>query len=244
MSELKKKSVINTTSLLSQLGEEGNIEKNLYFTNSKEEGSLSNKKGSKVYKRSLQVFSSFATQLKFRNYMKKIIFEKNEVEYVLKKENIVDFFKLLKLHTFLQYQVLSDILAIDYPGNMKKRFQLNYQMLSLSFNSRLNIVVKLGELETIPSITKFFSGASWFEREVYDLFGIFFSGHPDLRRILTDYGFEGHPLRKDFPLTGYFELFFSDIDKRIIYQPVSLAQEYRYFHFNRQWINDKSTTWH
>ena len=132
-------------------------------------------------------------------------------------------------------KVVSDIIAVDYPGR-SNRFDIIYQILSQRYNSRMNVLVSIGELSSIPSITSLYKGASWYEREVWDLFGIFFEGHPDLRRILTDYSFEGHPLRKDFPLTGYFEIFYDDTQKRIVYEPVSLVQEYRYFTFNNPWI--------
>lgn len=161
----------------------------------------------------------------------KVYIENNEMEVNIEKNYMLNFFKFLKDHSWTQFKVVSDIIAVDYPGK-GNRFDIIYQLLSQRYNSRMNVLVSIGELSSVPSISSLYKGANWYEREVWDLYGIFFEGHPDLRRILTDYSFEGHPLRKDFPLTGYFEVFYDDTKKRIVYEPVSLAQEYRYFTFS------------
>jgi len=140
----------------------------------------------------------------------------------------------LKNYTLLSFKSLVDLIVVDTPKN-KDRFELIYNLLSYNYNVRLNIVVLLKELTPLYSITALFSSATWLEREVWDLFGIFFFNNTDLRRILTDYGFRGHPLRKDFPLTGYFEIYYDDVKKSITQVPVSLAQEYRNFYFRTSW---------
>lgn len=140
----------------------------------------------------------------------------------------------LKMHTHSQYKVLADICAVDFPWK-KNRFQVYYNLLSISFNSRLNIFVEIDEQTSIKSIANIFNVAAWFEREVWDMFGIYFSEHNDLRRILTDYGFKGHPLRKDFPLSGYTEVRYFHNEKRILVEEVSLMQDYRTFYFNNSW---------
>jgi NADH/F420H2 dehydrogenase subunit C len=164
-----------------------------------------------------------------------IFIEKNEMEVCIKKSYIPEFLNFLKDHTWAQFKVISDIIAIDYPGRAD-RFEVIYQLLSTRYNSRMNVSVVTDELAGIPSSCGVYKGSAWYEREVWDLYGIFFENHPDLRRILTDYSFEGHPLRKDFPLTGYFEVFYDDTKKRIVYEPVSLVQEYRYFTFSNPWL--------
>jgi NADH-quinone oxidoreductase subunit C len=133
-----------------------------------------------------------------------------------------------------QFKVLMELCGVDYPER-ENRFEVVYCLLSLSRNIRLKIRVSTNERIPVPSVAGVFSSAGWWEREVWDLFGIFFSGHPDLRRILSDYGFEGHPLRKDFPLTGYVEVRYDDSQKRVVYEPVSLTQEFRDFDFMSPW---------
>ena len=134
-----------------------------------------------------------------------------------------------------QYSLsLTLITASDYPLK-KKRFEVIYELLSLNYNQRLRIKVYLHELESLPSCETVFPAANWYEREVFDLYGVFFYNHPDLRRILTDYGFQGHPMRKDFPLTGYVEVAYDEKLKRVISQPLELSQEFRYFDFRSPW---------
>ena len=133
-----------------------------------------------------------------------------------------------------RFSTLVDITAIDQPER-STRFDVVYHFLSMYRNHRIRVKVKVGEDEMVPSLIDLYPAANWFEREVFDMFGILFSGHPDLRRILTDYGFRGHPLRKDFPTTGYTEVRYDEALKRVVYEPVSLVQEYRQFDFMSPW---------
>ncbi|HEY8873623.1 MAG TPA: NADH-quinone oxidoreductase subunit C, partial [Stellaceae bacterium] len=125
-----------------------------------------------------------------------------------------------------RFTLLCDICGVDYPDR-ERRFEIVYNLLSMTLNQRIRLKVETGEDQPVPSAVGLFSCAGWWEREAWDLFGIYFSDHPDLRRILTDYGFEGHPLRKDFPLTGYVELRYDEDQKRVVYEPVHLTQEFR-----------------
>ena len=140
----------------------------------------------------------------------------------------------LRDHTNCQFKVLIDICGVDYPEK-EARFEVVYHLLSIKYNSRIRVKVAVDELTPIDSVTSIYNSAGWYEREVWDLYGVFFSNHPDLRRILTDYGFEGHPLRKDFPVSGYVEFRYDDSKKRVISEPVELAQEFRYFDFASPW---------
>ncbi|WP_417515251.1 NADH-quinone oxidoreductase subunit C [Minwuia sp.] len=132
------------------------------------------------------------------------------------------------------FQLLMDITAVDWPGR-SPRFDVVYHLLSIRHNLRVRIVIRTDEETPVPSICDIYSAANWFEREVWDMYGVMFSGHPDLRRILSDYGFEGHPLRKDFPLTGYVEVRYDDEQKRVVYEPVKLVQEFRRFDYMSPW---------
>ena len=147
---------------------------------------------------------------------------------------ILDVLKFLKLESRFKFKQLIDIAAIDYPSD-EKRFEIVYLLLSIENNLRIKISVKLEMNEKIPSIVKIFSSANWMEREIFDMYGIKFINHPDLRRILTDYNFKGHPLRKDFPLTGFNEVRYSEKEKKVIYEPVKLEQNYRNFDFESPW---------
>jgi len=133
-----------------------------------------------------------------------------------------------------EFKTLIDICGNDWPAR-EKRFDVVYHLLSLTRNRRIRVKIRTDEATAVPSATAVFAGAGWFEREAWDLYGIKFEGHPDLRRLLTDYGFEGHPLRKDFPVTGFVELRYDDDSKRVVYQPVQLVQEYRDFDFMSPW---------
>jgi len=133
-----------------------------------------------------------------------------------------------------EFKILVDICGVDWPQR-PKRFDAVYHLLSLTKNMRIRVKAQLGEDESIPSVVGVYPAANWFEREAFDMYGIAFDGHPDLRRILTDYGFAGHPLRKDFPLTGFVELRYDDELKRVVYQPVQLVQEFRDFDFMSPW---------
>lgn len=147
---------------------------------------------------------------------------------------IVDFVGFLKNDRSTQFSTLVDITAVDYPTR-EKRFDVVYHLLSMYRNHRIRVRVEVREDDLVPSITTVHPSANWFEREVFDMYGLMFSGHPDLRRILTDYGFRGYPLRKDFPTTGYTEVRYDDKEKRVVYEPVSLVQEYRQFDFMSPW---------
>jgi len=147
---------------------------------------------------------------------------------------IPGFVEFLKVDGAGRFSTLVDITAVDHPER-EKRFDLVYHLLSMYQNQRIRVKAALRERETAPSIIGLFPAANWFEREVFDMFGILFSGHPDLRRLLTDYGFRGHPLRKDFPTTGYTEVRFDEVEKRVVYEPVKLVQEYRQFDFMSPW---------
>jgi NADH-quinone oxidoreductase subunit C len=134
----------------------------------------------------------------------------------------------------LLFKVLVDVTAVDRPGR-SPRFDVVYHLLSMRNNLRVRVVARTDEETPVPSVCDIYSSANWFEREVWDMYGVMFSGHPDLRRILSDYGFEGHPLRKDFPLTGYVEVRYDDEQKRVVYEPVKLVQEFRRFDFMSPW---------
>ena len=153
---------------------------------------------------------------------------------IVETEDIAKLLVFLRDDVNCQFKQLMDICGVDYPER-RKRFEVVYNLLSLVHNNRVTVKVMLDDNSSIPSVRKVFSSADWWEREIWDLFGIFFSGHPDLRRILTDYGFDGHPLRKDFPLTGYVEVRYDDAQKRVVYEPVKLTQEYRDFDFLSPW---------
>lgn len=137
-----------------------------------------------------------------------------------------------------RFEVLIDIFAVDYPDR-DRRFEVIYNLLSIVHNLRMQIKLQICEADSIPSVTKMFSTASWFEREVFDMYGIEFSGHPDLRRILTDYGFKGYPMLKDFPLTGYEEIKYDEKAKKVIYSPIDLPQDFRLFDSLSPWEGEK-----
>jgi NADH-quinone oxidoreductase subunit C len=148
--------------------------------------------------------------------------------------DIVGVMNFLRRDVQCQFISIIDICGVDYPSRAK-RFDVVYHLLSPRQNQRIRVKVMADEDTLVPSVTEVFPGADWFEREAYDLYGILFSGHPDLRRILTDYGFEGHPLRKDFPLTGFVQVRYDDEVKRVVYEPVELRQEFRNFDFLSPW---------
>ena len=160
--------------------------------------------------------------------------EYGELNVVADAPRILDVLTHLRSDPACQFFCFIDITATDYPSRAK-RFDVVYHLLSPRLNQRVRIKAAVGEGETIPSACSVFPAADWFERETYDMFGVLFSGHPDLRRILTDYGFEGHPLRKDFPMTGFVEVRYDDMEKRVVYEPVRLNQEFRQFDFLSPW---------
>ena len=148
--------------------------------------------------------------------------------------DLIDIVQLLKSNESCKFKQLIDIVGVDYPEN-EKRFELVYLFLSHEHNLRIKVLIKFQINQPINSLTKIFPSANWMEREVFDMYGIKFKNHPDLRRILTDYGFKGHPLRKDFPLTGFNEVRYSEKEKKVIYEPVKLEQNYRNFDFESPW---------
>ena len=153
-------------------------------------------------------------------------------------EDLLDVILFLKTNKDTKFKQLIDITAVDYPEN-SKRFKMVYLFLSHQFNQRIVISSLINENEVVSSLTKIFPSANWMEREVFDMYGVKFKDHPDLRRILTDYGFEGHPLRKDFPLTGHNEVRYSEDEKKVIYEPVKLEQNYRNFDYESPWEGTK-----
>ncbi|WP_394892723.1 NADH-quinone oxidoreductase subunit C [Mesorhizobium sp. AaZ16] len=157
-----------------------------------------------------------------------------ELTLSVEPADIVGVMNFLRRDVQCQFISIIDICGVDYPSR-PKRFDVVYHLLSPRQNQRIRIKVMADEDTLVPSVTEVFPGADWFEREAYDLYGILFSGHPDLRRILTDYGFEGHPLRKDFPLTGFVQVRYDDEVKRVVYEPVELRQEFRNFDFLSPW---------
>lgn len=157
-----------------------------------------------------------------------------EITLTVKRETIVEVCRALRDTAGLEYQQLMEIAGVDYPDR-PERFEVVYHLLSLTKNRRIRVKVSTDEATPVPSVTGLWPVAGWLEREVYDMYGVTFAGNPDLRRILTDYGFEGYPQRKDFPLTGYIELRYSESEKRVVYEPVSLPQDFRNFDFLMPW---------
>lgn len=160
--------------------------------------------------------------------------EYGELTLVASASDILDVTRFLRDNSSCKFVNLTDICGVDYPGR-EKRFEVVYHFLSPVQNQRIRVKIATDEETPVASLTSLFAGAEWFEREAYDMYGILFSGHPDLRRILTDYGFDGHPLRKDFPVTGFVEVRYDDERKRVVYEPVRLNQEFRNFDFLSPW---------
>ena len=158
----------------------------------------------------------------------------NELKLLTNEENLIDVIVFIKNNPHTKFRQLIDITAVDYPEK-EKRFKLIYFFLSHEFNLRLNLEYFIKENEIVSSITSIFPSANWMEREVFDMYGVSFKDHPDLRRILTDYNFKGYPLRKDFPLTGHNEVRYNEEDKKVIYEPVKLEQNYRNFDYESPW---------
>jgi len=157
-----------------------------------------------------------------------------ELTLRLAAEDIIQALKNLRNNSLTQFVALTDISGVDWPGRAR-RFDVVYQLLSPALNARIRLKIETGEDQPVASATSVFAGADWYEREAYDMYGILFTGHPDLRRLLTDYGFEGYPLRKDFPLSGFNQVRYDDEMKRVVYEPVSLRQEFRDFDFESPW---------
>jgi len=173
--------------------------------------------------------------LLFPKWIKKVIIQAKELTLVLhQSKDLLPALQVLQNHSSTQYKILIDLTAVDFPSRVN-RFEVVYHLLSIQHNHRIRVKVELNETSSIESVTNLYPSANWFERETWDMFGICFLNHPDLRRILTDYGFEGHPLRKDFPLTGYLEFKYDETKKRVIAEPVQLAQQFRNFQFRSPW---------
>ena len=172
----------------------------------------------------------------YDNFSQNINFYKNDNYLGLNanKSEIYSIIKFLKDNEHLQFDQLIDITAIDYPSR-DLRFDIIYILISLTLNQRIIIKLPVNENDNLDSVSHIHKSANWYERECYDLFGIKFLNHPDLRRIMTDYNFEGHPLRKDFPLTGHTEVRFDDLEKKVVYEPVKLSQEFRNFDYSSPW---------
>tara|TARA_B100000963_G_scaffold331801_1_gene322828 strand:+ start:1106 stop:1720 length:615 start_codon:yes stop_codon:yes gene_type:complete len=166
--------------------------------------------------------------------IKKSTIDNNELMIETEETYLIECLQFLKSNDTCKFRQLIDIAGVDYPDN-EKRFQLVYLLLSHELNTRIKLKIQFDSNQVIQSITKIFPSANWMEREVFDMYGIKFKNHPDLRRILTDYGFKGHPLRKDFPLTGFNEVRYSEKEKKVIYEPVKLEQNYRNFDFESPW---------
>ena len=162
----------------------------------------------------------------------------DQINIYIEDNNLIEVMIFLKTHSSTKFRQLIDITAVDYPER-DKRFKMVYLLLSHEKNSRIKIEFDIKEGEILSSLTSIFPSANWMEREVFDMYGVEFKDHPDLRRILTDYGFKGHPLRKDFPLTGHNEVRYSEEDKKVIYEPVKLEQNYRNFDYESPWEGTK-----
>ncbi|MCW9032675.1 MAG: NADH-quinone oxidoreductase subunit C [Alphaproteobacteria bacterium] len=163
----------------------------------------------------------------------------DELTVTVRRETIVKVMKFLRDDTNCLFKLFSDVCGVDYPER-EERFEVVYHLLSMTHNNRVRIKLSTDEDTPVPSIVSVYNAANWFEREAWDMYGIMFADHPDLRRILTDYGFEGFPLRKDFPLTGHVELRYDDERKRVVYEPVKLTQDFRDFDFLSPWEGAKS----
>ena len=168
----------------------------------------------------------------------KSFIENNELMIEIDDNDLVEVIQFLKANEYCKFKQLIDIAGVDYPAD-EKRFKLIYLFLSHEHNQRIKLSIKFATNKVINSITKIFPSANWMEREVFDMYGVNFKDHPDLRRILTDYGFEGHPLRKDFPLTGHSEVRYSEDQKKVISEPVKLEQNYRNFDYESPWEGTK-----
>jgi NADH/F420H2 dehydrogenase subunit C len=168
-------------------------------------------------------------------YLKKVYFTNEELVLVLEEKKYLTIVtRILKNHFLFKYDLLSDITIIDYPNRLN-RFEVVYNFLSIKRNFRIILKVHANEFVAVESLNKIYNSSNWLERECWDMFGVFFKNHLDLRRIITDYGFEGFPLRKDFPLNGYLEVRYDEGLKRVVYEPLELTQEFRFFDFKSPW---------
>lgn len=182
----------------------------------------------------LKSLASYLLNSKFKSFMNTNVILNGELTIGIIAGNLENAVKFLRNDKKYSFKMLMSISGVDYPAR-EERFEVIYHMLSLENNLRIRIKICIKENEIVPSLSNFFASANWYEREVWDMFGIFFSHHPDLRRILTDYEFEGHPLRKDFPLTGYNEVRYDMLSGKVIYESVTLIQDFRNFDFESPW---------
>lgn len=183
---------------------------------------------------SLKEFGMYVSEC-LPKYIQKIqIMSRDELELLIAPDGVLPVITFLKCHHYAQFNSLADITAVDVPSR-KYRFEIVYNLLSLRFNARIRVKTYTDELTPIDSIEPVYDAANWYEREIWDMFGVYFRNHSDLRRILTDYGFEGHPLRKDFPLTGYVEVRYDEAEGRIVCEPLELTQEFRKFELSAPW---------
>ena len=166
--------------------------------------------------------------------VREVSIDRDELSITVERERIARVLKFLRDDVNCQFKQLMDVCGVDYPER-EERFEVVYNLLSLTHNRRIRVKLTVPADTPVPTVTEVFSLANWWERETWDMFGIFFRDHPDLRRILTDYGFQGHPLRKDFPLTGFVEVRYDDEQKRVVYEPVKLPQDFRTFDFLSPW---------
>ena len=182
----------------------------------------------------ISIFFGESLSKKLPRLIKSFVYANGELVLNVDQSGIDQVLFFLRNHSTTQYKLLMDVTAVDYPAK-ECRFEVVYCLLSVRFNSRLRVKILVNELESVKSATPIFSSASWAEREAWDMFGIFFSGHEDLRRILTDYGFEGYPLRKDFPLSGYVAVRYDEFTKIVVCEPIEHAQEFRSFDLETPW---------
>ncbi|KAF8898385.1 hypothetical protein BD779DRAFT_1607210 [Infundibulicybe gibba] len=182
---------------------------------------------------SLHTYGSYLTQ-SLPKFVQQFSVLKDELTLYTAPSGVLPVLAFLRDHTQCQFKALMDISGVDFPER-EKRFEVVYHLLSVRWGGRIRVKTYAGEADQVPSATGLFRGADWYEREAWDLYGIFFNNHPDLRRILTDYGFEGHPLRKDFPLTGYTEVRYDEERKRVVYEPLQLTQAFRNFESLSPW---------
>ncbi|TPX33493.1 hypothetical protein SmJEL517_g03640 [Synchytrium microbalum] len=174
-------------------------------------------------------------------YIQQISIYKDELTLFVAPSALIPTMTFLRDHAATQFKQCQDVCGVDYPTR-SNRFEVVYHLLSLRYNTRIRVKTYASEVSPVPSVVDLFPGANWFEREAWDMYGIYFTGHPDLRRILTDYGFEGHPMRKDFPLTGYVEVRYDDEKKRVVAEPLELAQSFRVFDVQSPWEQTGSGT--
>lgn len=173
-------------------------------------------------------------EAKQTNAVRSVAIANDELTVHITPESVADFVEFLRIDPSCQFTQMIDLTCVDYPER-DKRFEVVYHFLSMRHNQRVRVKTDLRDGESVASITPIHPSANWFEREAFDMYGVKFAGHPDLRRLLTDYGFTGHPLRKDFPTTGYVEMHYDEAEKRCVYRPVKLTQEYRQFDFMSPW---------